>query len=187
MRKLGVFNQVSLDGYFAGTHGDISWAKANQDPEFQAFAAENAKGGGALIFGRVTYEMMAAFWSTPQAYELNPTVAERMNNLPKIVFSRTLDTVSWSNTRLVIGDPAAEVRKLKKEPGKDMAILGSGSIASQLAREGLIDEYQFVVNPVVLGEGRAMLEGLERRLNLKLTNTRTFGNGNVFLCYQPMT
>ena len=108
-----------------------------------------------------------------------------MNSMPKVVFSRTLDKVSWNNTKLVKGDIASEIRKMKQEPGPGTAILGSGSIVSQLAPEGLIDEYQVVVNPVVLGKGRTMFDGVKEKLNLKLTKTRTFGNGKVFLCYEP--
>jgi len=137
------------------------------------------------LFGRITYELMARYWPTPDAIRANPIVAEGMNSMPKVVFSRTLDKVSWSNTKLVKGDIASEVRKMKQEPGKGMAILGSGSIVSQLAPEGLIDEYQVVVNPVVLGQGRTMFEGIKEKLNLKLTKMRTFGNGKVFLCYAP--
>jgi len=184
MRKLSVFNSVSLDGYFAGANGDFSWAH-KQDPEWNAFVAENASGGGQLLFGRVTYQLMVSYWPTPMAAQNDPIVAERMNNLPKVVFSRTLDKASWSNTKLIKGDIAAATRKMKQEPGEDMAILGSGSIVSQLAQEGLIDEYQIVINPIVLGKGKTMFEGIEKSLNLKLTKTRTFGNGNVFLCYQP--
>jgi dihydrofolate reductase len=108
-----------------------------------------------------------------------------MNKMPKIVFSRTMDKASWSNTRLVKGDPAAEVRTMKKEAGSDMVILGSGSIVSQLAQEGLIDEYQIAVVPVVLGKGRTMFDDVKEKLNLKLTKTRAFGNGNVVLWYEP--
>ena len=187
MRKLVVFNNVTLDGYFAGINGDFSWAHSgNDDVEFNAFVAENASGGGQLLFGRITYELMASYWPTPNAIKNDPIVAEGMNSMPKVVFSRTLDKVSWSNTKLVKGDIASEVRKLKEEPGKGMAILGSGSIVSQLAPEGLIDEYQLLVNPVVLGTGRTMFDGIKEKLNLKLTKTRTFGNGKVFLCYEPM-
>jgi dihydrofolate reductase len=185
MRKLTVFNSVTLDGYFAGANGDISWAH-NDDPEFKAFVEENASGGGELIFGRITYELMASYWPTPNAMENDPRVAEGMNNLPKIVFSRTLDKASWSNTRLVKGALAAEIRKMKNESGRDMAILGSGSIVAQLAPEGLIDEYQVVVNPIVLGKGRTMFDGIEKKLNLKLKNTRAFRNGNVLLSYEPI-
>ncbi len=187
MRRLIVFNQVTLDGYFADMNGDISWAKLrNMDAEWNAFVADNARGGGVLLFGRITYELMASYWPTPFAMESEPIVAERMNNLPKVVFSRTLDAASWNNTKLVKGDMVAEIRKMKKEPGKDMAILGSGSVVAQLAHEGLIDEYQTVVNPVVLGKGRTMFDGIKEKLILRLTKTRSFGNGNVLLNYEPM-
>ena len=187
MRKLVVFNHVSLDRYFVDENGDMSWAKADhQDAEWNAFVADNASGGGVLVFGRITYEMMASFWPTPFAIESMPVVAEGMNSMPKVVFSRTLDQASWNNTKLVKGDMAAEMRKMKKEPGEGMAIMGSGSIVSQLTQEGLIDEYQVVVNPVILGKGRTMFEGVKDKLNLKLTKTRAFGNGNVLACYEPM-
>src|SRR6266404_3005636 len=175
MRKLVVFNHVTLDGYFTGIDGDMSWAhKAKQDAEWNAFAADNAKGGGVILFGRITYELMISYWPTPLAAKNDPVVAERMNSLQKVVFSRTLDKASWSNTTLVKSDLAAEIRKMKKEPGEGMAILGSGSIVSQLAHEGLIDEYQIVVNPLVLGKGRTMFEGVQEKLALKLAKTRAF-------------
>ena len=184
MPKLVVFNSVSLDGYFTDKNNDMSWAHKN-DPEFNAFSSENAKGGGTLLFGRVTYEMMASFWPTPAAKEQMPAVAEGMNNLSKVVFSRTLDQATWKNTKLVKGDPATEVRKMKNASGADMVILGSGTIVSALAQEGLIDEYQLIVNPIVLGSGRTLFEGVKKRLNLKRTRTRSFGNGNALLCYEP--
>ena len=182
MRKLTVFNSISLDGYFTDADGDMSWAHV-QDPEWDAFVADNAKGGGMLVFGRVTYEMMTKFWPTPMAQEIAPVVAERMNAMPKIVFSRTLDEASWNNTTLVKDGMAEKIRALKQQPGGDMTILGSGSVVAQLANEGLIDEYQMVVVPIVLGQGRTMFDG--DRLALKLTRSRTFGNGNVFLAYEP--
>jgi dihydrofolate reductase len=186
MRRLTVFNNVTLDGYFSDLNGDISWAHKDQhDIEWKAFVEDNANPGGPLLFGRVTYDLMASFWPTPLAAEYDPVVAESMNNLPKVVFSRTLNQASWNNTTLVKGNLAAEVRKMKQESGKDMVILGSGSIVTQLTREALIDEYQVVVNPVVLGQGRTMFAGLEKRLNLKLTKSRIFSNGNVLLCYEP--
>jgi dihydrofolate reductase len=185
MRKLAVFNHVSLDGYFVDAGGSMRWAKtADQDAEWNAFVAENAKGGGTLLFGRVTYDLMISYWPTPMAMQHAPAVAKRMNNLPKVVFSRTLDKVTWNNTRLVKGDLIAETRKMKEEPGDDMVILGSGRIVAQLAPEGLIDAYQVVVNPIVLGQGRTMFEGVPGNLSLKLTKSRAFGNGNVFLSYE---
>ena len=184
MRKLVVFNMVSLDGFFVDSKGDMSWAHKN-DAEWKAFVNENASGNGVLVFGRITYELMASYWPTPLALQNSPVVAKGMNDMPKMVFSRTLDNAAWSNTKLVKGDLAREMRKLKKEPGPDMVILGSGSIVSQLAQQNLIDEYQIALSPIVLGNGRTMFEGLKEKLNLKLTKSRTFGNGTVFACYQP--
>ena len=185
MRKVVAFEQVSLDGYFADENGDMSWAH-KQDPEWNAFAASNASGGGALLFGRVTYELMASFWPTPAAFEMDPVVAEAMNSMPKVVFSRTLKQASWKNTTLAKGDIASAVRKMKHESGPDMAILGSGSIVSQLAQAGLIDEFQIVVIPIVLGQGKTLFAGVTGRFPLTLINTRPFGNGNVVLSYEPM-
>ncbi|MGE0129620.1 MAG: dihydrofolate reductase family protein [Blastocatellales bacterium] len=187
MRKLIVFNHVSLDGYFVDANSNMSWAKADhQDAEWNAFVSENASGGGAMVFGRITYDLMVSFWPTPFAIESMPVVAEGMNKAPKVVFSRTLNETSWNNTTLVKGDLAGEIRKLKQTPGVDMVILGSGSIVAQLAGEGLIDEYQIVMNPIVLGAGRTMFDGVKEKLPLKLTRTRAFGNGNVLLCYEPI-
>lgn len=187
MRRLIVFNNVSLDGYFVDGNGDMRWAhRAEPDAEWNAFVAGNASGGGVLLFGRVTYELMASYWPTPLALKNDLKVAEGMNNLQKVVFSRTLDKVSWKNTKLVKGDLVAEVRKMKAEPGEGMAILGSGSIVSQLAQAGLIDEYQMALIPVVLGKGRTMFDGVKEKLPLKLKKTRAFANGTVVLCYEPL-
>ncbi len=185
MRKLSVYNSVTLDGYFTGANGDFSWAH-RQDPEFMAFVEGNAKGGGELLFGRITYELMASYWPTPLAIKNDPVVAARMNDLPKVVFSRTLDKASWNNTKLVKTGMASAIRRMKQEPGQDMVIFGSGSIISQLTAERLIDEYQIVLNPVVLGAGRTMFDGLKEKIELKLTKSRIFKNGNVFLCYEPV-
>jgi dihydrofolate reductase len=186
MQKLIVFNHVSLDGYFVDKNNEMSWAKADHDDqEWNAFVSENASGGGTLVFGRVTYDMMANFWPTPFAIEQMPVVAAGMNNMPKVVFSKTMDHAVWNNTRLVKGEIASAIRELKKAEGKGLAILGSGSIVSQLAQEGLIDEYQVVLNPIILGQGRTMFDGVKDKLSLKLTRTRSFGNGNVFICYEP--
>lgn len=183
LRQHVVFNQISLDGYFSDGHGDMSWAH-KADAEWVAFTAENARGGGELVFGRITYALMASFWPTPAALERAPAVAERMNSLPKVVFSRTLDSASWNNTPLIKGDLAAEVRKLKVEPGPGLVVMGSGSIVSQLTDARLVDEYQIVLNGIVLGSGRTLFEGVEERANLRLKKTRSFSNGNVVLWYE---
>jgi len=185
MPKLVVYNSMSLDGYFTDADGDMSWAH-KRDPEWQAFVSENASGGGQLLFGRVTYDLMASFWPTPLAAQSNPIVAERMNNLRKYVFSTTLDQASWNNTTLFKGDLATEVSKLKREPGPAIVIMGSGRVVAQLAEAGLIDEYQIVLNPLVVGGGRTLFEGVKRKLPLKLAKSRAFGNGNVVLFYEPV-
>lgn len=185
MRQLIVFNQVTLDGFFTDPNGDMSWAHKT-DPEWSEFTTTNASGGGVLLFGRVTYQMMASFWPTPAALQSMPEVARQMNSLPKVVFSKTLDQATWNNTTLMKGDIAAETRKLKNTPGDAMVIMGSGTIVSQWSQERLIDEYQVVVNPLVLGNGRTMFEGVADRLQLRLIRTRTFGNGNILLCYEPV-
>lgn len=184
MRKVVVFNHVTLDGYFVDGKGDMSWAHKN-DPEWNAFMADNARGNGTLVFGRVTYDLMVGWWPTPMAKLQFPDVAKGMNDLQKLVFSRTLETVKWENTRLVKGELTSEIRKLKKEDGPDMVILGSGSIVAQLTEQNLIDEYQIVLCPAALGSGRTMFEGLKSKMVLKLAKSRTFSNGNLLLCYQP--
>ena len=184
MRKLSVFNSVTLDGYFTDNKGDMSWAHQQNDPEWSEFTAENAKSGGELLFGRVTYDLMASFWPTPAGANAFPEVAEGMNKAPKVVFSKKMDQASWNNTRVVKGDLAVEVRKLKEEPGDGMVIMGSGSIIAQLAPTGLIDEYQMVINPIVLGKGRTMFEGVDDKLKLTLVSSRAFKNGNVVLSYK---
>lgn len=184
MRKIVAFEQVSLDGFFVDAGGDMSFAH-KQDAEWAEFTSSNAAGDGALLFGRVTYSMMASFWPTPAAMERMPAVAEGMNRVQKIVFSRTLSAVSWHNTTLVKGDLVAETRRLKSEAGPDIVILGSGSVVAQLTEASLIDQFQIVVNPIILGQGRTLFEGVTSSKALKLVQSRTFRNGNVVLSYEP--
>ena len=185
MQKLAVFNHVSLDGYFVDGQGAMNWARAhNQDPEYNAFVAQNASGESTLVFGRVTYDLMTSYWPTPLASQHEPVVAARINALPKVVFSKTMKAATWNNTRLLKGDLAGEIRQMKQEPGPGLVIMGSGTLVAQLAQEKLIDEYQFVVNPVVLGSGRTLFEGVRDKVNLKMTQSRSFKNGNVFLSYE---
>ena len=183
MRKLSVFNFVTLNGFFQGARGDISWHA--HGAEENAYAAEALKSRSTLLFGRITYEMMASYWPTPIATKNDPVVAEGMNSADKIVFSRTLKKVEWEHTTLVKDNMVEAVRKMKQEAGSGMTILGSGSIVTQCADAGLIDEYQIMVDPVVLGEGTSIFHGITHKLDLKLTTTRTFGSGVVLLCYQP--
>jgi dihydrofolate reductase len=137
------------------------------------------------MFGRTTYELMTMYWPTPLAAKNNPVVATYMNQRPKIVVSHSIDKPDWNNTIRIQGDLPAAVRRLKQEPGDDICILGSGSLVAQLAPHGLIDSYQIAVSPIVLGKGKTLFEGIKDRLNLKLTSTRAFHNGNAVLSYQP--
>lgn len=182
MRKIHVFENVTLDGYFTDDTNDMSWAH-KQDEEFNEFTSSNARGDAELLFGRVTYEMMAAFWPTAEAARMLPDVAAGMNRMRKYVFSRSLDTATWQNTTLLNGDPVAEATRLKREPGPDLVVMGSGSIVSQLTQARLIDEYQIVLNPLVLGRGRTLFETVKETMALRLDRTRTFKNGNVVLWY----
>jgi dihydrofolate reductase len=183
VRKLHMFNQVSLDGYFTDAKGDMSWAHRRDDEEWQRFTNENAGGEAELIFGRKTYAMMASFWPTPQAKQTMPQVAASMNRMRKYVFSRSLEKLDWENSTVVKGDLASEVRRLKAQRGPGLLIMGSGEIVSQLTEAGLIDEYQVVTVPIVIGTGRALYEGVTTRPRLKLTKTRSFQNGNVVSWY----
>lgn len=188
MRKLSVFESVTLNGYYSGPDGDMSWAYAlSANPEFQEFVKANASNAGTLLFGRVTYQMMASYWPTPAAATTDPVVAKGMNEAEKVVFSRTLKKADWANTIIVKSDLLDAVRKLKQQSGKSLVVLGSGSIVAQLADAGLVDEYQIVVKPVALGKGRILFEGIKASLALKLTGSRVFGNGSLVLNYGPAT
>lgn len=140
-----------------------------------------------LLFGRVTYQMMASFWPTPDATRMFPVVAEGMNKADKVVFSRTLKTIEWNNTRLVNDNLVEEIRKMKQTSPKDMTILGSGSVVTQCAENGLIDSYQVMVDPVILGTGATVCKGISRKVDLRLTSTRAFRSGVVLLSYEPIS
>lgn len=183
MRKLSVFNNVSLDGYFTSATGSVDWAYQADDPEWNAFIRDNARGSGTIILGRLTYEMMVGWWPTAAAKAADPTVAHGMNSSEKIVFSRSLRQSTWSNTRFIGTDPATAMRGLKQASGEDMVILGSGTIVAQLADANLIDSYQLVVNPIVLGAGRTMFEGVNGPRAFRLSETRTFHNGKAVMTY----
>ncbi len=183
MRKLFAFNLVSLDGFFEGPRQELDWHHV--DDEFQAFAIEQTSAVDALLFGRGTYQMMAGFWPRPEAIAADPVVAGLMNRLPKVVFSTTLDKAEWNNTRLVKDHVAEEILKLKQQPGKDLALFGSANLLAALMQWDLVDEHRLLVNPVILGTGQPLFKPAPGRLNLKLVRSRTFGNGNVLLCYQP--
>ncbi|MCX6121124.1 MAG: dihydrofolate reductase family protein [Ignavibacteriales bacterium] len=184
MRKVFLFNMISLDGFFEGPNQEIDWH--NVDGEFNAFAEQQLKEADILLFGRVTYELMASYWPTESARTNDPIIANKMNAISKIVFSKTLETVTWNNTRLLKENITEEVTKLKHQPGKDIAVFGSSNLAVTFMQHGFIDEYRIMVNPVILGKGNTLFNGINDRFNLSLLKTKTFRSGNVLLYYQPV-
>lgn len=184
MRNVIMFNLISLDGYFEGENKwDIGWHQV--DKEFNQFAIDQLDKADGLIFGRVTYQGMASYWSTTEAIKDDPQVASRMNSIRKYVFSKTLDQVEWNNTQLIKENAIEELKRLKEQPGKDLLIFGSANLASTFTRQNLIDEYRLMVNPIVLGKGGPLFMESGSNLKLRLLNTKSFGNGNVLLYYAP--
>ncbi len=183
MRKIILQMMVSLDGYFEGPNREIDWH--NVDEEFNDLAISFLDTLDTLLFGRVTYELMASYWPSEHARTDDPIVAGKMNSLRKVVVSRTLKSVDWENSTLLNGDFVEEVRKLKQQPGRDIAIFGSSDLAVALMQQRLVDEYRILVNPVILGAGKSLFNGLNGRQSLKLLESRTFRSGNVMLCYKP--
>jgi dihydrofolate reductase len=185
MKKVIASVFVSLDGFVVGPNEDISWVMDNFNDEMGKYAGDLQASMGAVLLGRVTYQIMANVW--PFATEDSAPGASRMNNVPKIVFSRTLDKVEWgkyNNARLVKNNVAEEISKLKGQPGGDMVIYGSVTLVQYLTRLGLIDEYQLLVHPIVLGSGKPLFKG--NTLQLKLLRTESFKNGVVVLYYEPV-
>lgn len=187
MRKVLLSNLVTLDGFFAGPKGELDWHIV--DEEFNQYAIDLLSKVDALLFGRVTYQLMADYWpaaaTNPSTSKSDLEIADKMNNLPKIVFSKTLQQVEWNNSRLVKDNIAQEISKMKQQSGKDMVIFGSGSIVPTFMQYGLIDEYRIIVNPVVLGNGKPLFKGVNDKHNLKLLKTRLFDSGIVILFYEP--
>jgi dihydrofolate reductase len=180
MRKLRVFESISIDGYFTNNQEDMSWAHTGrEDAEFGQWVGSNASLGNELLFGRKTYEQMVAFWPTPMAAQQMPEVAKGMNAAKKYVVSKTLQP-TWNNTQLLHGELVTATRNLKAVPGPDVVVLGSGSVATQLGAAGLIDEYQFVIIPIALGGGRTVFRSEHR---LRLLEQRVFRCGNVAVTY----
>ncbi len=172
---------MTLDGYFEGPEREIDWH--NVDDEFNVFAIEQLNSASLLIFGRITYEMMASYWPTAEAIKNDPVVAGKMNSLPKIVFSKTLNKAGWDNTRLVRSDPVKECRKLKEENEKNIFIFGSSNLASTLIVHDLIDEFRIMLNPLILGNGVRLFKTMPELLRLTLVSSRSFKSGNVLLIY----
>ncbi|TWE21453.1 dihydrofolate reductase family protein [Kitasatospora atroaurantiaca] len=183
MRKILLFMVASADGFYEGPHQEFDWPVV--DDEFNDFALEQLDSVDTLLFGRVTYEGMAAYWPTAEAQQNDPKVAGVMNSIPKVVVSRTLERAEWANTRVIGGNLAEEIAALKAQPGKDIAVFGSSALSVSLLELGLLDEVRIMVNPVVLGGGKSLFRTTGGRIHLELLGTRAFGSGNVLLSYRP--
>lgn len=169
---------ISLDGYFEAPHHDLSWH--NTDQEFVDFADKQLGEVDTLIFGHRTYDMMAEFWTSPETLEEDASTAVPMNELHKVVFSHTPLTPEWKNTEAST-DLVGKINELKAQSGKDIAVLGSSHLGKEMIEAGLLDEVRIMINPVFIGDGSTLFEGLSKKLELK--STRTFENGNVLLTY----
>jgi dihydrofolate reductase len=183
MRKVIVSNLVSLDGYMAGPNGDIDWFMDIADEEFENYSAELINSIDIMLFGRVTYQLMEAYWPTASPDTNDVRIIHAMNHCRKLVFSKTLEEVTWTNSQLMNGEPAAVVSKLKQEEGKDLVVYGSGALVSTLTQAGLIDDYRILVVPIVLGSGKPLFGPAISQFDLKLQEASTFRSGLVLLHY----
>lgn len=183
MRKIIAFNFLTINGFYKGVNDDSSWHVHAE--EGNKYSENKLSADNILVFGRKTYELMAGYWPSPMAYEGYPLVAKRMNESEKIVLSQTLNTADWHNTRILSGNTMDQIRQLKATSGKNIAILGSGSIINQLTDEHLIDEYEFLIDPLAIGQGTPLFENIKNKLELKLMNSQIFEkSGQVVLKYQ---
>jgi len=181
MRRIIFQMMVSLDGFYEGINREIDWHVV--DEEFNEYAIDLLNSIDTLLFGRVTYELMADYWPTMEAIKNEPLIANKMNSLPKIVFSRSLTRPSWNNTRVVKHNIVEAIQDFKQQKGKDIALFGSSDMALNLIKPSLIDEFRIFINPVVLGNGKPLFKGIDTRLNFKLHKTKLFNSGLVLLYY----
>lgn len=178
MRRLFWQVNVTLDGFMEGPNRELDYTAEFKDRDFDRYASHMLRSIDGMLLGRKTYQLFAGYWPAATGPD-----ADRMNELPKIVFSRTLDKVEWSNSRLVKGNVPQEVERLKQRPGNDLALFGSADLASSLIRLGLIDEYRILMTPAVLGRGTPMFQDIEGPIGLQLSKAETWSSGMVALHY----
>jgi dihydrofolate reductase len=186
MRKVIFSIPITLDGFIEGPHRELDWVIADDD--LHNYYARMLMNAGMIFYGRVTYELMASYWPTASN---DPTIPESMlnfanalNPLPKIVFSKTLQHVGWNTTVMKAVIPE-EINKMKSKPGGDIILGGGAWLAQTFIQNGLVDEIQLMVQPVVIGAGKALFKGMDRELKLNFKWSQTFQSGTVALCYQP--
>jgi dihydrofolate reductase len=181
MRKLIMWNLLTLDGFFEGpTPWALDWHESVWGEELERLSIEQLRAAGGLLFGRVTYAGMAAYWSSASG-----EIAELMNALPKFVVSTTLASADWNNSRLLRVDVEAEVARLKQQPGQDLFVFGSAKLCATLMRSGLIDEYRLCLTPIVLGAGQPLFKALPEPQRMRLLEARALSSGGVLLRYAP--
>jgi dihydrofolate reductase len=180
MRKIIMWNLMTLDGYLEGPNRDIGWHEDVWGEELEQLSIEQGQAAGALLFGRVTYELMAGYWPTAEG-----EIADFMNGLPKIVVSRTMERADWHDTRLIRENAPEEIARLKREPGKDVFIFGSAALSASLMPHRLIDEFRVCVAPLLLGGGNPLFKDSPERLKLRLLEARPLTSGAVILRYEP--
>ncbi|HET8837493.1 MAG TPA: dihydrofolate reductase family protein [Flavobacteriaceae bacterium] len=179
MRKLIMWNIMTLDGYFEGNENwDLSFHETVWGPELEKLSLEQLHSADYLIFGRITYEGMAEYWSKAEG-----EIAGLMNKIPKLVFSKTLKSANWKNTTLIKDNASAEIEKLKKQSGKDLYVFGSANLSETFMNQNLFDEYRIGIAPVILGKGRPLFQQGISNKKLSLISTQQLSNGGVVLKY----
>lgn len=188
MRKIKLQMQLTLDGFVCGPHGEMDWMVWDWDNILKNYVTALTNSVDTFLLGRATGEGMAVYWPTvasnPESKEEDKWMADKLNNLPKVVFSKTVTHINWTNVR-VANDIIEEVKELKKEPGKDIMIYGGAGIVSSFIRENLIDEYHLFINPVVIGKGKTIFSDVKQNMNLKLVNTTISTIGIAIFQYVP--
>lgn len=184
MRTVYAFLLVSLDGYHTDARGTTEWFP-DDDDEFAAYSRGQGEHIDTIVMGRRTFELMASYWPTPEGFADDPVIAAFMNDLPKVVASRSLTEHPWGPTTFVADDVAGRIAELKAAPGKEIAIFGSSSLVAELLPTGVVDELRMLVSPVVLGAGQPVFAGAAGPVPLRRTDVRPFANGSVLLTYQP--
>jgi dihydrofolate reductase len=179
MRKLIMWNVITIDGYFEGNENwDLSFHNVIWGPELEKLSIEQLHSADYLVFGRVTYEGMAAYWTKEQG-----EIADLMNGIPKLVFSKTLQSADWNNSTLIRENAAAEIRNLKEQGGKDMYVFGSANLSETFVNDDLFDEYRIGIASVILGKGRPLFRQGIASKNLSLVSTQQLLKGGVILKY----
>ena len=187
MRKLKLQMQLSLDGFVAGPNNEMDWMVFNWDDELKNYVTQLTEPVDCIVLGRKLAEGFIPHWTNVAADPENPEVSagRKFTDTCKVVFTKTLDKSAWDNTVLAKGDLVQEINQLKKQNGKDIIAYGGASFASALIKQGLIDEYHLFINPVAIGKGMPIFNGLEKYLKLQLVKATSFSCGIVVLCYKP--